>query len=144
MSFTVYSWTDTTAVLYHPSFGRVNLTAAGMGKLAISRSGDLSSHTPTVDGSVVVNRLRSENGIVTLEVTQNSSADEFLRRWAAYLKALTDSSKFAQSTLTVTDNTGKFTISLTGVTPQKIPDRTYDKTATDLVWTLLAASVTEQ
>lgn len=144
MSFTVYSWTDTTAVLYHPSFGRADLTASGLGKLAISRSGDLSSHTQTADGSVVVNRLRSENGTVTLTVTQNSAADEFLRRWAAYLRSLSDSSSFARSALTVTDNAGRFTVSLTGVTPQKIPDRTYDKTSTEVVWVLLAASITEQ
>ena len=33
---------------------------------------------------------------------------------------------------------------MTGVTVQKVPDRTYDRTSSNLTYTLLAAQVTEK
>ena len=50
----------------------------------------------------------------------------------------------ALGTLTVQDTAGDFTITCTGVTLQKVPDRVFDQTATNLVYTLLAATITEQ
>jgi len=37
-----------------------------------------------------------------------------------------------------------FSIVCTGVTLQKVPDRVFDRTATNLVYTLLATTITEQ
>ncbi len=142
--YSVYSLADTKTVLYHPNVGQANLHSCGRGKMVISFSGDISSHTATADGFVVINRMRAENGLITLEVPQNSIADTFLRRWAKYLRTTQDPSRFALSTLTVTDLAGGFTLLLTGVTPQKIPDRTYDRSSTNLTYTLLAASIVEQ
>ena len=141
--YTVYSFTDVRVVMYHPKVGQCVLSTKGLGRISIARSGDLSSHTATADGYVIVNRLRSENGTITLEVPQNSSADEYLRKWARYLKNVGDSKKFAQTTLNIVDQAGKLTISCEGVTPQKIPDRTYEQTSSNLSWTLLAATVSE-
>ena len=143
MSYAVYSLADTRTVLYHPNVGQGNLHLCGRGKMVISYSGDLSSHTTTADGSVVVNKLKSENGIITLEVPQNSIADDFLSKFARYLKNC-DSSRFCLGTLTVYDTAGNRTIHMTGVTVQKAPDRTYDRTSTNLTYTLLAANITEQ
>ena len=144
MKFTTYSLIDTTTILYHPSVGRATLSAVGLGKVTISRSGDLSSHTATADGTVVVNRLRSYNGTVTLEIPQNSEADRFLRRWLNYLQSHATGSSFAASTLTIRDTAANHTYTMTGVTPQKWPDITYDQTATNVTYTLLAAEITEQ
>ena len=141
--YTVYSLADVKVVMYHPNVGQAVLSEKGLGKIGISRSGDLSSHTATADGYVIVNRIRSSNGQVTLEVPQNSSADEYLRKWSRYLKNTGNSEKFAQTTLTLTDQVGGFTISCEGVTPQKIPDRTYDTASSNLTWTLLCAEITE-
>ena len=141
--YTVYSFVDVRVVMYHPAVGQCVLSSQGMGRVVGARSGDLSSHTATADGYVVVNRLRSENGTITIEVPQNSSADEYLRKWARYLKNVSDSGKFALTTLNIVDQAGNFTISCEGVTPQKIPDRTYDREASNLSWTLLAATISE-
>ena len=67
-NYSVYSLADTKTVLYHPYVGQANLHACGRGKMVISYSGDLSSHTSTADGFVVINKLRAENGLITLEV----------------------------------------------------------------------------
>ena len=109
-----------------------------------SHAGDYTSHTTTADGYVVVNRLRSTNGTITIEVPQNSIGDWFMRRWASWARTLGDPSRVALGTLTITDPCGGFTISATGVSLQKAPDRTYDKTAGNISVTFLAATVTEQ
>ena len=139
---TVYSLADVRAVLYHPNVGQCVLSSLGAGKITVSYAGDLSSHTATADGYVVVNRLRTSHGSVAVEVAQNSSADEFLRKWARYLKSAR-SAVFAQSTLNLVDAMGNFTVSCQGVTPQKIPDRIYDQTSGTLTWTFLAESISE-
>ncbi len=129
--------------MYHPKVGQSVLSTKGLGKIGISYSGDLSSHTATADGFVVVNRLRTYNGMVTLEVPQNSSADEYLRKWVKYLKNVENTFRFAESTLDIIDQAGNFKIHCEGVTPQKIPDRTYDLASSNLTWTLLCARITE-
>ncbi len=139
---TVYSLADVRTVMYHQSVGQCVLSSQGVGKISITYAGDLSSHTATADGYVVVNRLRTHNGTIILEVPQNSSADEFLRKWARYLKNA-ESYLFALTALNIVDAAGGFTICCEGVTPQKIPDRTYDQTAGMVSWTLLAASISE-
>ncbi len=143
MPYSVYSLADTKTVLFHPNVGQGNLHLCGRGKMVISYSGDHSSHTTTADGYVVVNKLVSDNGTITLEVPQNSIADEFLTKFARYLRNC-ESSQFLLGTLTVYDNASGRVIYLTGVTVQKVPDRTYDRTATNVTYTLLAANVVEQ
>ena len=117
---TVYSLADVKVVLYHQNVGQCVLSSQGIGKISISFSGDISSHIATADGYVVVNRLKNNHGMITIEVPQNSSADEFLRKWAKYLKS-TESYLFAISALNIVDSMGGFTIYCEGVTPQKIP-----------------------
>ena len=82
MAYNIYSLPDVRAVLSHPDIGTANLHQCGRGKMVISAAGDLTSHTTTADGYVVVNRLKSTSGQITIEVPQNSLGDWFLRRWA--------------------------------------------------------------
>ena len=82
MAYNVYSLPDCKSVLYHPDVGTANLHQCGMGKIVVSAAGDLTSHTMTADGYIVVNKLKTTNGTITLEVPQNSVGDDFLRRWA--------------------------------------------------------------
>ena len=144
MTYTIYALSETKAVLHHPDVGTMNLMANGAGKIVVSASGDLSPHTTTAEGYVVINKLKSENGIVTIEVPQNSPADAFLRKWIKFIRTTKKVNRFAKTTLTITDNAGGFSILCSGVTPQKFPDRTYDRTSTNLTYTLLAAVITEK
>ena len=52
--------------------------------------------------------------------------------------------RIAPGTLAIEDSAGGFSIVCTGVTLQKVPDRVFDRTATNLVYTLLATTITEQ
>ena len=144
MAYNVYSLPDVKSVLYHPDVGTCNLHLCGIGKLTVSAAGDLTSHTATADGYVVVNRLKTTNGTIQIEVPQNSVGDAFLRRWAKWARSTGNPNRIALGTLTITDNVSGFKTTCTGVSLQKAPDRTYDRTATNVTYTLLAATITEQ
>lgn len=144
MAYNVYSLPDVKSVLYHPDVGTANLHLCGMGKITVSSAGDLTSHTSTADGYVVVNKLKTTNGTITLELPQNSIGDSFLRRWARWARATASPNRIALGTLTIQDTVGGFTIVCTGVSLQKVPDRVFDRTSTNVVWTLLATTITEQ
>ncbi len=144
MAYNIYSLPDCRTVLSHPDVGTANLHQCGRGRITVSAAGDLTSHTLTADGSVVVNRLKTTNGTITMEIPQNSVGDWFLRRWAAWQKNCQDPSRIALGTLTIQDAAGGFSVVCTGVTLQKVPDRVFDRTASNLSVTLLAATITEQ
>ncbi len=144
MSYNVYSLPDVKTVLYHPAVGTANLHQCGTGKITVSTAGDLTSHTTTADGYVIVNRLKTTNGTVTIEVPQNSPGDDFLRRWAKWARSTNSSDRIALGTLTITDSVSGYKTVCTGVSLQKVPDRTWDRTATNVNYTLLAANITEQ
>ena len=144
MAYNVYSLPDVKAIAYHQDVGQCNLHGSGRGKMVITRSGDISSHTTTADGYVVVNRMASTNGAITIEIPQNSIADWFFRRWATYQKNLQNPSRVALGVITVQDTVAGLTITATGVSLQKIPDRSYDRTSSNVVWTFLAATITDQ
>ena len=141
---TVYSFADVKAVIYHQDVGQCVLSSQGLGKISISMSGDLSSHTATADGYVVVNRLKTTSGTIQIEVPQNSIGDDFLRRWAKWAGSTNSPNRIALGTLTVTDTVSRFSTVCTGVSLQKAPDRTWDRTATNVTYTLLATTITEQ
>ena len=143
MAYNVYSLPDVKSVLYHPDVGTANLHLCGIGKITVSAAGDLTSHTTTADGYIVVNRLKTTNGTITLEVPQNSAADGFLRRWARWARTTASPNRIALGTLTILDTVSGFKTTCTGVSLQKVPDRTYDRTGTNLTYTLLAATITE-
>ena len=167
MAYNVYSLPDCKSVLYHPDVGTANLHQCGMGKIVVSAAGDLTSHTTTADGYIVVNKLKTTNGTVTLEVPQNSGyivvnklkttngtvtlevpqnsvGDDFLRRWARWARSTASPNRIALGTLTIYDAVAGFTVVCTGVSLQKVPDRTFDRTGTNLTYTLLATTITEQ
>ena len=144
MAYNVYSLPDVKSVLYHPDVGTANLHLCGIGKITVSSAGDLTSHTATSDGYVVVNRLKTANGTITLELPQNSLGDGFLRRWARWARSAAPPNRIALGTLTIQDTVGGFTIVCTGVSLQKVPDRVFDRTGTNVVWSLLATTITEQ
>ena len=144
MAYNVYSLPDVKSVLYHPDVGTARLHLCGMGKIVISSSGDLSSHTTTADGYVIVNRLKSTNGTITLEVPQGSVADWFLRKWARWARSLQNPSRIALGVLTIQDTVAGYTISATGLSLQKAPDRVFDRTAGNIAYTFLAATISEQ
>ncbi len=142
--YTVYSFADVRCVFNHPDIGQNVLSADGaVGKITIERAGDMSSHTATSNGYTTVNRIRSDNGTITIEVPQNSPVEKFLRKVTSYLD-ICPSDRFAIGSITVYDQAGNVTIQCTGITPQKKPGRSYEATAGNVAFPLLAANIQEK
>ena len=141
--YSVYSLADVKVVMQHKKVGKCVISKTGGGRITVSYTGDLSSDTTTATGYVVVNRLVSKNGAISMEIPVNSVADQFLRDSIKYVKAPSTATKFfALATLTLEDPAGKRRLNFEGVTPQKEPDEGYDQTAGNRQYTLLYAQMT--
>ena len=141
-TYAVYSLPDIRCVLKHKSVGTCVLSDAGGGEIGISYTNDIGSMTTTATGYVVINKLVAKNGTITLQIPQNSDADEFLQKWVSYLQAGI-TKEFALSTLSVTDPAAGKVFNFSGVIPQRKPDRGYQATSANRQYTLLFAEMTE-
>ena len=139
-SFSVYSLKDCKVVFNNPKVGKCTVSDEGGGRIVISYAGDLSSHTTTATGYVVVNKLYSENGSITLELPQNSPADVYMRKLVKFLQNAA-TTQFALTKMTLNDQAAKRTITATGLTPQKWPDENYDQTSGTRNYVFLAATI---
>lgn len=141
--FATYSLADVKTTIYHPDCGTCVLSSKGGGRVTISKAGDMASNTTTATGYVVVNKLVSKNGTISLEIPVNSVADKWLREWCKWLKQC-ETGNFALSTFTLYDSAAKLKFNAIGVVPQKEPDESYDQTSGNRQYTLLFAELTTQ
>lgn len=139
-----YSLLDVHVVFNHPDVGQLIVQEEGGGEIGFTYSGDMSSHTPTATGYVVINRMKAKNGQLSLQIPQNSNADLFLSKWINYIKNIDNSERFALATITITDNNCGKTYNMFGVTPQKEPDKSFNREASMKTYNLLFAEYTEQ
>lgn len=141
--FATYSLADVVTVIAHPSVGKCVLSDEGGGRITVSHGGDMSSITPTASGFPVINKIRIKNGAISMEIPNNSGADDFLRKWIKYVdKAAT--SEFALATMVLNDPAGNKTLNFVGVVPQRKPDENYDQTSGNRQYSLLFAEMTEE
>lgn len=140
----VYSLKDVITTYSHPDVGSLCLSENGGGRISFNRSGDMSSHTVSATGDVVINRLVSKNGTINLEIPTNSVSDKFLDKCVKYLASdKCPSDRYALSTLTIRDRARGTMSTFTGVTFQKKPDRTYESTSPNMQYALLYAEEIE-
>jgi len=141
MSNTSYSFLDTVAVLVHPLLPiPITLSGEGMGSASISMTTERTSHHIAADGSIMVNKMAGNNGQITIEVQQTSAAHKALLAFYNLL-IISPSNVWAQAALmlrNVTDGTSHLA---TGVSPQKIPDKKYEKEGGMIAWVLMAADI---
>lgn len=137
-----YSFADTDVIFNHPDVGQHSFRDKGLGSVTVAKTNDNASHTSTADGHVVINIQAGDSGTVTLNVTQNSANDVFLRRYANYIKTCPVDRK-ALGSITIRDNASKSTIEATDVILQKAPDRAMEANAGMLAYPMLAAHINE-
>ena len=140
--YSVYSLADVVMTINNPDVGMCVVSDEGGGRIVISRTGDLSPHTTTATGYVVVNKLRSTAGTIAMELPQNSPADAYMRKLIKHLNN-SPTAKFALTKMTLNDPAGGKVITAVGCTPQKWPDENYDATSSTRNYTFLAAEVTD-
>lgn len=140
MAYTTYSFTDVDLTINHPSLGQFVMTGQGVGTVSVSHANDVTKHELSADGTVMISKIRAKNGTLTLTVQQNSSIHQWLTRWFNYLSnAIT--SEWASGSMTIRSKSTTETITLTGVSPQKQADRSYQAEGQNINWALMVANV---
>jgi Protein of unknown function (DUF3277) len=141
----VYSFKDVTGAFAHPLAGTFTFYGQiGMGQFVVSMDTEKTSHQIAADGTVMVSAIAGDNGRVTIEVQQTSLLHSFLLTWYNLVVTAfnnSDTSNFASAALTIRSVTDNSSHILTGVSPSKIPDKTYAAQGQTVTWTLMAAEV---
>lgn len=138
---TTYSFLDTVAVLAHPLLPiPVTLSGEGMGGATVTMANERTSHSVAADGTIMVNKLAGNNGTISVEVQQTSSAHKALLAFFNLLIAAPPN-VWAQAVLTLRNVTDGTTHICTGLSPQKVPDKRYEKEGQLVAWVMMCADI---
>jgi hypothetical protein len=137
-----FSFADITLVISHPSFGQYSAVGEGLGNINIVLTNDVSANDIAADGKVVTSKIRSRGGSVALSMQQTSSFDRWLTKLYNYLQTA-PSSEWALATITIRAPYMKETTICTGVSFQKLPDKSYQAQVQQKIWNMLAEDVQE-
>ena len=135
-----YSFEDTVVTISHPQFGTYSAYGTGIGSISVGYSNDVTSHEVSADLAVVVSKTPIKNGKISFEILQSSDFHQFLKKWASYLEnASTD--QFADTTITIKNNSTKDSYTCTGCSHTKVPDNAFAATAGNITWEIMAANI---
>lgn len=138
--YTTYSFTDVTFSIHHPGVGRFSANGEGLGSINISMTNDRSAHDIAADGTVMVSKIKSRNGTITITAQQTSSLHKWLTKWSNYLDG-SDTSAWAETTIIIRAPKMGDLITVQGVSPQKMPDKPYQAQGQNISWAMMAADI---
>lgn len=140
-----YSFVDTSGAFNHPTVGNFLFAGEiGAGHFMVGMSTERSVQDVASDGAVMVSYIAGDNGFLDVEVQQTSEFHKFLLGWFNAVKTAADNgdpSQWAAATVTLrnlTDGSGHV---MKGVSPGKIPDKTYAAQGSRLTWRLMCADI---
>jgi hypothetical protein len=118
----------------------ITIIGEGAGQITVSMSEVRTEHNVAADGSVMVSKLAGNNGQITIDVQQTSIAHKKLLAMFNILVQAAPSqwANAAMIIKNITDKTGQI---CTGISLQKVPDKTYAKAGANVSWTLMAADI---
>lgn len=142
MATTTYSFSDVKIVLQFPGYPSYTVNGQGTGDISITYANDNSAHNLAADGSVMVSRIRAENGAMSLNVQQTSPLHNWLKGVFNYLNnPQTASALWASGVVTVSSPNGGFeNINLTGVSFTKRADQPYQQQGQMVTWNFMYAN----
>jgi hypothetical protein len=139
---TTYSFLDLTGTINHPGVGAYNLIGEGIGDIIISRPGDRTSHEVGVDGAILALQVPGNNGTLTLSIQQASKLNGWLLKWANYLQnEKTAPNEWLMTTALIKSKSMKMEHKLSGISPWKIPDISYQAQGQRVTWVLMASDI---
>jgi hypothetical protein len=142
---TIYSFKDTVTSIVSPAAGSFLATGqVGIGHLIVSYTIERTVQDMSADGNCMISYVSGSNGHLGVEVQQTSALNNYLVSWFNILTTAADAddvSNWASTTILITSLLDGTTHSLTGVSPGKIPDKTYGPQGARLNWTLMAGNV---
>lgn len=120
----VYSFTDCSLVLRHPSLGVLTLTGTGLGSVAINMRADRTTMDTAADGRIMISKIKDRSATATIQVQQDSEVNQTLLKWYNYLESA-PTIEWAQITGTLTSPQTFEQIIMKDAAFQKLPDRSY-------------------
>jgi Protein of unknown function (DUF3277) len=141
-----YSFKDVAGSFTHPIAGVFIFAGQiGSGQFIVKNAAERRADDVAADGTVMISYISNETGSVDIEVQQNSPLHDFLVNWANIVFVAAENgnlSTFASAAVAINSTLDGSAHVLTGVSPTKIPDKTYAAQGQKLTWTLMAAQVT--
>lgn len=149
MATILYSFSGLVGSITNPLITSFPITGdnSGISKVTITMEGDVTSHERAADGSVMVSAINATNGSLQIETFQNSATDEFLIGWYNTLNTLKSQhvvTNWANTVISLVDTASGRSFTLSGVSPKKLPDRSYAVQGGTVSWDLMAAQITEE
>ena len=159
MASTIYSFGNMSgAIAYRTSSEQKTFTfggteSIGINQIVISPATDNTTHDISIDGGIFVLPVLVWNGAITIECQQTSTFNDFLLGWYNSIKAQATATtpKFtnwanASMSIVKTSSSGTSTVkhTVTGISPQRLADKTYAARGGTVVWNLLAANIIDQ
>lgn len=138
--YTVYSFTDVSVIISHPSVGQYVTSATGLGSITVNMANEVTNHDVAADGAVMISKIKARNGSAAIAIQQTSDMHAWLQKWYNYLEAA-PASEWAKTVITVRAPNMQQLKTLTGVSPQKQPDSPYQAQGQHVTWTLMAADI---
>lgn len=140
-----YSFKDLSGAFAHPLAGVFQLYGQiGTSQIAFDNSTERSAHHVAADGNVMVSFIDGDNGNVVIETQQTSRWHLFLLNWFNLIKTASqngDTSNWATATMSFRSISDGTYHTLKGVSPAKIPNKTYAAQGQNVTWTLMAADI---
>lgn len=135
-----YSFQDLSGTISHPSVGVYTLTSSGIGEMTLSQSNDASSMDTGADGSVMISKIATPSGTISIQVQQTSDLNNWLMKWYQYLQ-IAGSDEWASANILIrAPKMGRSHVA-TGVCPQKQADTPYQAQGQRITWTLMCADL---
>ena len=138
----VYSFTEISGIIAHPSVGAYTLTGKGTGSISIASTGDKTSHETAVDGATFIMQIPGDAGQITLTMQQTSDLHKWLMQWYRYIKLDgTERKEWARATAVIRSMSDGITYQAVGISPLNLPAIDYQVNGKNVVWVLMVGSL---
>ena len=135
-----YSFKDLLVVFSHPLLGELTLVGeVGFNNIGFTYDTERSSQRTAADGSVQISYKAGNSGKCNIQTQQNSPVDQYLIAWAnsCYVNGnLQSIANFATATILARSLLNGMQHAASGISPLKMPDRSYAADGQDVTWNL--------
>lgn len=131
---TTYAFEQVIATIQHPLVGQLVITGKGIGSISSSYMDNNAESDLAADGNVMVSKVRSHRGTITIELQQTSPANKWLHNLANVLDNA-DPNEFLGTSIRVAENfRNGILYSAARATIQKRPDKKDEQNGGRVTW----------
>jgi hypothetical protein len=137
---TTYSFLDLSGAIAHPLMGAYTFSGEGAGEVRVSMLTDKTVHDVAADGTVMVSKVAGNNGSISITCQQTSNLHKWLMAWYNLLM-FSDTTQWAETAATLRNTSDGTSHIVNGISPQKVPDKSYQSQGQRVTWVLMAADI---